>query len=167
MISFGKVAVNSFGLVGCGEFFKEHIAKESSAKNALLALGSEGRRQVRARLITMHYDTLEQELTKAVLSFEDLVLLDDRDLQRVLREVDNGELARALKGASYDVKEKVFRNMSRRAATMLKEDIEYMGAVRKGHVYEAQDKILAVVRRLDQSEEFVIVRPGEADEFVG
>ena len=101
-----------------------------------------------------------------MITLNTILNLSERDQQKFLREVDNGELARALKGASYDVKEKVFRNMSRRAATMLKEDIEYMGAVRKGHVYEAQDKILAVVRRLEQSEEIVIVRHGNADEFV-
>jgi hypothetical protein len=91
--------------------------------------------------------------------FSDLVLtLDDRSLQKVFREVDSQELAKSLKGGSEAILEKVFRNMSSRASEMLKEDMEYMGAVRKSDVSESQDKIITIIRHLEETGEIIIAR---------
>ncbi len=93
------------------------------------------------------------------------MLLDDRAVQLVLRQVDTKDLALALKGASQEVQEKIFRNMSQRAAQMLKEDMEYMGPVRARLVNEAQQKIVNIIRRLEEAGEIVIARGGE-DEII-
>ena len=94
--------------------------------------------------------------------FSDLVLaLDDRSLQKVFREVDSQELAKSLKGCSEAILEKVFRNMSSRASAMLKEDMEYMGAVRRRDVNESQEKIITIIRRLQDTGEIVIARSKE------
>ena len=93
--------------------------------------------------------------------FEDIVLLDDRSIQRVLREVDARDLAIALKGASDAVKEKIFKNMSQRARQMLQEEMEYMGPVRVKQIEEAQQKIISIIRRLEEAGEIVIIRGGE------
>jgi flagellar motor switch protein FliG len=105
---------------------------------------------------------LAAQVRKLMFVFEDLVTLDDRSLQRVLREVDPKDLALALKGASDELRKKVFRNLSTRAAAMLQEEIEMSGPVRLRQVEEAQTRIVEVVRRLDEAEEIVISR-GEDD----
>ncbi|MER3406049.1 MAG: flagellar motor switch protein FliG [Chloroflexota bacterium] len=105
---------------------------------------------------------LAAQVRKLMFVFEDLVTLDDRSLQRVLREVDPKDLALALKGASDELRKKVFRNLSTRAAAMLQEEIEMSGPVRLRQVEEAQMRIVEVVRRLDEAEEIVISR-GEDD----
>ncbi len=104
---------------------------------------------------------LAEQVRKLLFTFDDLVKLDDRSLQRVLREVDSKDLALALKAAGEDLKEKVFRNMSSRAAEMLKEEIALSGPVRLKSVEEAQQRIVNVVRRLDEAEEIVISRSEE------
>ncbi|MBL8965453.1 MAG: flagellar motor switch protein FliG [Spirochaetaceae bacterium] len=108
---------------------------------------------------------LAEEIKKKMFVFEDIVLLDDRSIQKVLREVDGQELAKALKGVDNEVCEKIFKNMSKRAATMLKEDMEYMGPVRLKDVEEAQQKIVSIIRHLEESGEIIISR-GEGDELV-
>jgi flagellar motor switch protein FliG len=97
--------------------------------------------------------------------FEDIVMLDDRSIQRVMREVDTAELSKALKSVDAEVQDKVFRNMSKRAAAMLKDDMEFMGPVRVKDVEEAQQKIVAIIRRLEEAGEIIIARGGE-DELV-
>jgi flagellar motor switch protein FliG len=97
--------------------------------------------------------------------FEDIVLLDDRSIQKVMREVDSQELAKALKSVDTEVQDKIFRNMSKRAAGMLKEDMEYMGPVRLKDVEESQQKIVSIIRHLEDTGEIVIARAGE-DELV-
>ena len=97
--------------------------------------------------------------------FEDIVMLDDRAIQKVLREVDTQELSKALKSVDTEVQDKIFRNMSKRAASMLKEDMEYMGPVRLKDVEESQQKIVSVIRRLEDSGEIVIARSSD-DEMV-
>ena len=97
--------------------------------------------------------------------FEDVVLLDDRSIQKVLREVDGQEIAKALKGVDSEVQEKIYKNMSKRAATMLKEDMEFMGPVRIKDVEEAQQKIVSIIRHLEETGEIIISR-GEGDELV-
>lgn len=110
---------------------------------------------------------LAEEVRKHMFVFEDLVKLDDRSVQRLLREVDGKDLALAMKGASEDVKQHIFRNMSSRAAQMLREDMEVGGPVRLRAVEDAQQRIVAVVRRLDEAEEIVIARGGQEDELIG
>lgn len=106
------------------------------------------------------------ELNKRIFMFEDIVLLDDRSIQRVLREVDSVELAKALEGADSEVCDKIYRNMSKRAATMLKEEMEFLGPLSIKDVYEAKRKIVSVIRRLEEGGDIVIVRPGEYEDFI-
>lgn len=108
---------------------------------------------------------LADEIKKRMFVFENLVTLDDRSLQRVLREVDMKDLALALRTASEDVSNRLFKNLSKRAVDMLKEDISLMGPVRLRDVEEAQQKIVNVIRQLDESGEIVIARGGE-DEII-
>ena len=108
---------------------------------------------------------LAEEIKKRMFVFEDIVMLDDRAIQRVLREVDSQELAKALKSVDTEVQDKIFRNMSKRAASMLKEDMEFMGPVRLKDVEESQQKVVSIIRRLEDSGEIVIARSGE-DELV-
>lgn len=93
---------------------------------------------------------LTKEIKKRMFVFEDVVYLSDRDMQCVLRETDNGDVALALKGADEEVREKFFRNMSRGAAKMMKEDIEFMGPVPLSKVEEIQQKIVGTIRRLEK-----------------
>jgi len=109
---------------------------------------------------------IADEVKKLMFVFEDIIMLDDRSIQQVLKEIDQKELALALKGASDEVKEKMFGNMSKRAADMIKEDMEFMGPVRLKNVEEAQQRIVAVVRRLEEAGEIVISRGGEEEMLV-
>ncbi|SDD46279.1 flagellar motor switch protein FliG [Sporomusa acidovorans] len=108
---------------------------------------------------------LAEEIKKKMFVFEDIVLLDDRSLQLVLREIDNKDLALALKATSSEVANKVYKNVSKRAAEMLREEIEYMGPVRIRDVEEAQQKIVNNIRRLEESGEIVVSR-GKGDEII-
>ncbi len=108
---------------------------------------------------------LADEIRKKMFVFEDILLLDDRAIQRVLRDVDNNDLAMALKGANEDVQSAIFRNLSKRLAAMIKEDMEFMGPVRMKDVEEAQQKIVSVIRKLEDAGEIVISRGG-GDEIV-
>ena len=108
---------------------------------------------------------LADEIRKKMFVFEDILLLDDRAIQRVLRDVDNGDLATALKGSNEEVQNAIFNNLSKRLASMIKEDMEFMGPVRMKDVEEAQQKIVNVIRKLEESAEIVISRGG-GDEIV-
>jgi flagellar motor switch protein FliG len=108
---------------------------------------------------------LAEEIKKRLFVFEDIIRLDDRSLQRVLREVDMKELGLALKGATEELRAKFFKNMSKRAAEMLQEDMEYMGPVRVKDVEESQQKVVNSVRALEEAGEIVIASGGE-DELV-
>ena len=108
---------------------------------------------------------LAEEIKKLMFEFEDIVVIDDRSVQRVLREVESQDLALALKGASNEVSQKIFLNMSSRASEMLKEDIEFMGPVRLRDVEEAQQRIVNIIRRLEDAGEIVVARGG-GDEVV-
>lgn len=98
--------------------------------------------------------------------FENIAALDDRSIQRILREVEVRDLALALKATPETVKDCILRNMSTRAAQMMKEDMDASGPVRLRQVEEAQQRIVEVIRRLDEAEEIVIARGGD-DELVG
>ena len=108
---------------------------------------------------------LAEEIRKKMFVFEDILLLDDRAIQRVLRDVDNSDLGVALKGANDEVQAAIFKNLSTRLAAMIKEDMEFMGPVRLKDVEEAQQKIVSTIRRLEDAGEIVIARSGE-DELV-
>jgi len=108
---------------------------------------------------------LADEIRKKMFVFEDILMLDDRSIQRVLREVENNELAVALKNANEEVQNVIFNNMSSRLSDMIKEDMEYMGPVRLKDVEEAQQKIVNVIRKLEDSAEIVISRGG-GDEII-
>jgi flagellar motor switch protein FliG len=101
-----------------------------------------------------------------MFTFDDIVKLDDRAVQQVLREIDTKELALALKVCSEEVKQKVTKNMSERAATMLQEDMEFMGPVRLRNVEEAQQRIVNVIRKLEEAGEIIISRGGEDEVLV-
>ena len=107
---------------------------------------------------------LVEQIKRLMFVFEDILLVDDKGIQSVLKEIDNDELALALKTASEDMKEKIFGNMSQRASELIKEDMEYMGPVRLSDVEAAQQKIVDVVRRLEEAGEIIIQgRGGESD----
>ncbi|RBP46766.1 flagellar motor switch protein FliG [Garciella nitratireducens] len=106
---------------------------------------------------------LAEQVREGLFVFEDITLLDNTAIQRVLREVDNRDLALALKGSSEDVANVIYKNLSKRAAETLKEDIDFMGPVRLSEVETAQQKIVSVIRMLDEAGEIIISRGGEDD----
>jgi flagellar motor switch protein FliG len=106
---------------------------------------------------------LAEEIKRRLFVFEDIIKLDDRSLQRVLREVEMKELSLALKGATEELRSKFFKNMSKRASEMLREDMDYMGPVRVKDVEESQQKVVNVIRALEDVGEIVISRGGEED----
>lgn len=109
---------------------------------------------------------LADEIKKRMFVFEDIVILDDRAIQRVVREVDSDDLQLALKVASDEVKDIVFKNMSQRMAETFKDEMEYMGPVRLRDVEEAQTRIVSVIRRLEEIGEIIIARGGGDDIIV-
>ena len=104
---------------------------------------------------------LAEEIKKRMFVFEDVIILDDRSIQKVLRKVENNDLTKALKAVDEEVKEKILRNMSKRAALLIQEDIEFMGPIKLSEVEEAQQRIVNVIRKLEEDGEVVIVRAGE------
>lgn len=108
---------------------------------------------------------LAEEVKRRMFVFDDIVTLDNRSIQRFLREVENNDLSLALKSAGEDVTKAIFNNMSKRLQEMTKEDMDYMGPVRLRDVEEAQQKIVNVIRRLEDAGEIVISRGG-GDEIV-
>lgn len=109
---------------------------------------------------------LAEEIRKRMFVFEDIISLDDRSIQKVLREVESKDLALALKTASEEVSSRLYKNMSKRAGEMLKEDIEFMGPVRLRDIEEAQQKIVSTIRRLEEAGEIIIARGGEDEVIV-
>jgi flagellar motor switch protein FliG len=109
---------------------------------------------------------LAEEIRQNMFVFDDIILVDDRGLQKVLRSIESQELAVALKAAANEVKEKIFRNMSDRAADILKEEMEVSGAVRIKDVTDAQQKITKIVQDMERKGELVISGRG-GEEFVG
>jgi flagellar motor switch protein FliG len=109
---------------------------------------------------------LAEEIKKRMFVFEDIVTLDNRSIQRVIREVDNEDLMLALKVASEEVQQILFKNMSQRMAESFKDEMEYMGPVRLRNVEEAQTRIVSVIRRLEEIGEIVIARGGGDDIIV-
>ena len=109
---------------------------------------------------------LAEQIKRLMFTFEDLILVDDRGIQRVLKEVDQRDLALALKASSEDVSAKVFKNMSERAATMIRQEIEYLGPVRLRDIEDAQLRVVSITRRLEEAGEIIIAGRGGSDEIV-
>lgn len=104
---------------------------------------------------------LSEEIRKRMFVFEDIITLDSRSIQRVIREIENSQWAIALKGASEEVKELIFNNMSKRLAEMIKEDIEFMGPVRIRDIEDSQQGIVNVIRKLEEDGEIITPRGGD------
>jgi flagellar motor switch protein FliG len=109
---------------------------------------------------------LAEEIKKRMFVFEDIVTLDNRSIQRIIRDCENEDLLLSLKVSSEEVKEIVFRNMSSRMVETLKEEMEYMGPVRLRDVEEAQSRIVAIIRRLEDAGEIIVARGGGDDIIV-
>lgn len=139
------------------------MSKAGGPKALVDLLGRVDRQTERLILdsLTENNPELAEEVKNMMFVFEDIVQLDDRAVQSILKEVDTKDLATALKGVKSDVQEKIFRNMSERAVNMLKEDMEFMGPVKMRTVEEAQQKIVASIRRLEESGEIEIGRDEE------
>jgi len=105
---------------------------------------------------------LADQVRLRMFTFEDVVELDDRDIQLILREVDQKELVLALRGVAPELVEKILRNLSQRGAEMLREDMEVLPPQRRAVVEEAQGKIVAIVRRLEE-EGTIVLRTGGGD----
>lgn len=140
--------------VGGLEPLIEIINRSDRATERMILDGLEGRDPELAEQVRAH-----------MFMFEDIIGLDDRSVQAVLREVDTAELATALKGVRPDVRDKVLKNLSERAAENLNEEIELLGPVRVSVVEEAQAKVVRVIRRLEESGQ-IVVRRGDDDDFV-
>ncbi len=117
-------------------------------------------------LLLVQNPELAEEVRELMFVFEDIIKIEDRDIQRILREIDTKDLAMSLKGAKEDIKEKIMRNMSERAQAMLQEDMEYMGPVRAKSVQEIQSKIVGIIRTLETAGEISIMRESQEDELI-
>jgi len=109
---------------------------------------------------------LAEEVRRLMFVFEDILLVDDKGIQTVLKEVDNDELCLALKTASEELQHKIFTNMSSRAAEVIQEDMEFMGPVRVSDVEAAQQRIVDIVRRLEDAGDIVISGRGGNQDVV-
>ena len=140
----------------------QQFSKVGGVDTAAEIMNNIDRQTEKAIMDRLSQDTpeLAEEIRRRMFVFEDILKLDDRSIQLVLREVDTRDLAVALKGASEEVKEKIFKNMSKRAAQLLKDELEFMGPVRVKDVEEAQQKIINIIRRLEEAGEIVIARGG-------
>jgi beta-galactosidase beta subunit len=153
-----KIAVNLFNRA-------EEGSHESDARKYCYNTNSlelEGDAWVFAKIVSPNTPYAVDEFLP--MRFDIVLKLDDRSIQKVFREVDSQNLAKALKGANEAIQDKIFRNMSQRATTMLKEDMEYMGPIHKTEVLENQEKILDITRRLEETGEIVI--PYEKGDWV-
>jgi len=109
---------------------------------------------------------LAEEIRRRMFVFEDILMLSNRDVQSVLKEVDQKELGIALKGCSEELKAHIFANLSKRLAAMIQEDMDYMGPIRRSDMEESQQKIVNIVRRLQESGEIIVARGGEGSDVV-
>lgn len=148
--------------------FQPDMAKVGGVENVAQVLTMADRATEKSILMNLQESNpeLADEIRALMFVFDDVVLVNDAGVQRVLKEIDNKELALALKAASDEVKDKFFSNMSSRAADMIREDMEFMGPVRLRDVEAAQSKIVEVIRRLDDAGEIMVMGRGEEDEIV-
>lgn len=148
--------------------FSQSASKLGGVKSAAEILNMIGQSAERSILskINEQAPELATAIKNLMFVFEDVVNLDDRSIQRVLKEVDNKELALALKHVSPDVKKRVTSNLSQRAAQMITEEMEYMGPVRLKDVEDAQQRIVDIIRNLEEAGQIVIVGGTKAEEMV-
>lgn len=106
---------------------------------------------------------LAEKIKSCRINFSDLLILSDRDIQKILRETDSADLAKALKIASPEIQDKIFRNMSKRAASILKEDIEFLGPIRKKDAINSQRAIVSIVKKLESRGELLLHGMNEND----
>jgi flagellar motor switch protein FliG len=109
---------------------------------------------------------LAEEIRKLMFVFEDIIYIDDRGMQTLLKEVPNDKLVMALKTAPDEIKDKIFKNISKRAADLLREDLESMGPVKLSDVEKAQQEIINVAKRLESEGKIMIARGGDGDALV-
>lgn len=152
---FSSVVVQDFSKAGGVESLANILnrADRSTERNVI-------------ELLEVQSPQLAEEVRELMFVFEDIVNLDDKSIQRILREVDTKDLAMSLKGTKEDVKEKIYKNMSERAQAMLREEMEYMGPVRAKEVQEIQTKIVGIIRTLEVAGEIVIARDNNEDELI-
>lgn len=150
------------------ELFQPDMLKVGGVQNVAQVLTMADRSTEKGILMNLQEQDpdLAEEIRALMFVFDDVVQVNDAGIQRVLKEVDNKDLGLALKAASDEVKDKIFSNMSSRAAEMIQEDMDFMGPVRLRDVEAAQSKIVEVVRRLDDAGEIMILGRGEEDEVV-
>lgn len=109
---------------------------------------------------------LASEVKKRMFTFDDLMILDDRSLQRILGMIEPKILATALKGANDSIRSLIFSNLSQRSASMIQEDIDLMGPVRVQEVEECQQKIISTLRSMEESGEITVQRTSGNDEYI-
>ncbi len=141
------------------------IGGPKSVAALLNKLSSEVSREVTDSLDQKNPE-LAQQIKNLMFLFEDIIYVDDRGIQRVLREVDKKDLALALKVADDQLKSRILSNMSERAQEMLQEELQYMGPVRLKEVEAAQARIIAVVKQLEEAGEIIVAGRGGAEEIV-
>ena len=144
------------------DFYGEKAVKEVSQSNDIyfkLLLEKE-----KDNLVSVN-PLLAMNIEYYTTNIDILLLLDDRSIQKWLREIDTQDIAIALKGATADIQDKIFRNMSQRASTMLREEMEFMGPVRKSDVLERQRKLLDILKRLEDNGE-IVISSNEEDELI-
>lgn len=147
-------------LSGSENINKSPVGGTRTAAEIINFMGSTAEASVLGNLREFDED-LAQKIMDQMIVFENLMDIDDRGIQLVLREVDYDSLVIALKGAEQELREKIFRNMSNRASEMLREDLEVMGPVRVSEVEAQQKKILQIVRRLTDEDRIVFGAKGE------
>lgn len=152
---FSSIVVQDFSKAGGIQALADILnrADRSTEKNVI-------------ELLKNYNNTLVDKVKELMFVFEDIARLEDKSIQRILRDVDTKDLALSLKGMKDDVKEKILKNMSERAQAMLVDDMEYMGPVRAKDVQLSQSKIVGVIRMLETAGEIVIFRGGDEDELI-
>lgn len=159
----------------------EHVVDQIAEQTLAQNLASAGGAQLVANILNKSNTTIAKsmlehieekdfgmasEIKRLMFLFEDIVTIDDRGIQRILREVDKRDLALALKVADEKIKQKIFKNMSERAAAVVKEELEFMGPVKLKEVESAQMRIVDIIKKLEEQEEIVIGGRGREDIFV-
>ena len=172
--TLGKVSPESLGRV-------ESVLDEIAASTLTQSVSSAGGSKMLANILNkvnnqvakqmienleQHDPKVAMEVKRLMFLFEDIILIDDRGIQRLLREIDKRDLALAMKISSEEIQEKIFKNMSERAADVVKEELEFMGPVKLKEVEEAQTRIVDKTKALEEKEEIMIGGRGNDDVFV-
>ena len=144
----------------------ERILAEAQKEGEILNLADRSTEKGIMEGLEAEDPDLVEQIRRLMFVFEDILLVNDKGIQSVLKEVDNEELSLALKTASEELKQKIFKNMSERAAQLIQEDMQYMGPVRVSDVESAQQKIVDIVRRLEDAGEIIIAGRGGEKEMV-